>query len=368
MLPTDKPELGIVEVTVIGTGGGYGESVVIHLGTGKWVLIDSCIDPYTKQPLAVSYFNSIGVDISNDLELIICTHWHDDHIQGISEILKVAVSSKLVLARTTDIKKFLQFVGLDHEKVLHEASNTSTKEYKACLEILKSRNSKPIFCQENTKIYNDILNDISLEIYSLSPSNLAQEKFDIEISRLIKDYGNRHKRARANSPNLKSVVTFFKIGKIRFLLGADMEVSNEAYDGWNNILNNNLVIDSKASLFKVPHHGSETGYHERIWLELLDSNPLSAITPWNKNKTLPQQNMIDTFRRHTDLIFITSNDYNLKGAKKRTKAVSKMLRDMKYEVKEIRYMLGLIRNRVDLGSNNHSHLWTTDLFQSARKL
>jgi len=37
------PEADVVEVSIFGPGKG--ESVLIHLGNGKWIMIDSCIDP-----------------------------------------------------------------------------------------------------------------------------------------------------------------------------------------------------------------------------------------------------------------------------------------------------------------------------------
>lgn len=35
-------------VSLIGTGG-YGESVVIQMGTNNWMVVDSCIDPISKE-------------------------------------------------------------------------------------------------------------------------------------------------------------------------------------------------------------------------------------------------------------------------------------------------------------------------------
>jgi hypothetical protein len=36
-------------------GRGYGEAICIHLGDGDWILIDSCINPATRRPAALSY-------------------------------------------------------------------------------------------------------------------------------------------------------------------------------------------------------------------------------------------------------------------------------------------------------------------------
>ena len=38
----------IAEINLIGTGGGYGESIVAHIGNNEWIIIDSCEDPNSK--------------------------------------------------------------------------------------------------------------------------------------------------------------------------------------------------------------------------------------------------------------------------------------------------------------------------------
>ena len=59
-LITNPPKKNEVEVTVIGTGGGYGESIVIKASSDSWVIIDSCIDPESKEPLSIEYLKKIN--------------------------------------------------------------------------------------------------------------------------------------------------------------------------------------------------------------------------------------------------------------------------------------------------------------------
>lgn len=49
------PQNTQLEISLIGTGGGYGESVVIHLGYNNWIVVDSCIDPFTKRSIPLDY-------------------------------------------------------------------------------------------------------------------------------------------------------------------------------------------------------------------------------------------------------------------------------------------------------------------------
>lgn len=107
------PNENEVEITLIGTGGGYGECIIVKLGISDWFIVDSCINPNTKEPLAIEYLKSINVNYSNDVKQIICTHWHDDHIRGLSTILELCPNAEFAPTRVNDIQKFYQLIGFD---------------------------------------------------------------------------------------------------------------------------------------------------------------------------------------------------------------------------------------------------------------
>ncbi|MES9934905.1 MAG: hypothetical protein ABW153_00595, partial [Sedimenticola sp.] len=65
------------EIEVCLFGPGYGEAIAVHLGEGKWITVDSCIEPSTKTPAILHYFQEIGVSLG-DVQTIIASHWHDD--------------------------------------------------------------------------------------------------------------------------------------------------------------------------------------------------------------------------------------------------------------------------------------------------
>lgn len=85
------PQANEIEVSIFGRGKG--ESIAVHIGHGKWLIIDSHLLPGTKTPVALNYLSEIGVDLGADIVAIVCTHWHDDHIQGIFEIFNCAISA-----------------------------------------------------------------------------------------------------------------------------------------------------------------------------------------------------------------------------------------------------------------------------------
>ena len=46
-------------------GPGMGECLVIHLGQGDWLVIDSCRYPGAKSPVAIAYLEALGIEPSD---------------------------------------------------------------------------------------------------------------------------------------------------------------------------------------------------------------------------------------------------------------------------------------------------------------
>ena len=76
-----------IEVSVFGPG--FGESIVVHLGSGRWMIVDSCLARSTKEPAALDYLQEIGVDVSANVRFVVSTHWHDDHIRGLAKVYEI---------------------------------------------------------------------------------------------------------------------------------------------------------------------------------------------------------------------------------------------------------------------------------------
>src|SRR6187399_53781 len=75
--PKDRPADSDIEVSIFGPG--FGECIIVHIGGGRWIVIDSCVDRSRGIPACLGYFQDIGVDPLT-VELILVTHWHDDHV------------------------------------------------------------------------------------------------------------------------------------------------------------------------------------------------------------------------------------------------------------------------------------------------
>src|SRR5690606_6926504 len=150
----------------------------------------------------------INVDFSNVI-LIVCTHWHNDHIKGLSKILLLCPNCEFCFSAVNDLDKFLLLCELDYAKTL-KGSKSSTNEFAKCLEIINIRGNYFIRAQSNLLIKSFNENNCKFELFALSPSPKTLHDFDGEISQLITEFGKRNTAIINKSPNDKSVALLLK--------------------------------------------------------------------------------------------------------------------------------------------------------------
>ena len=162
------PQNDEIEVSLFGPG--YGECVVVHLGDGSWIVVDSCINPATKRPVALDYFDQLGVNVHAQVEAVFPTHWHDDHIRGLSTIVAEAVSAKVCLsvAMTTDEFAGFAFACAKRDSDVRVKSGVS--EMFNTLEHLGEGNRIAKKCIANRRVLQ-IPQAFGLECWALSPGD-----------------------------------------------------------------------------------------------------------------------------------------------------------------------------------------------------
>lgn len=191
------------------------------------------------------------------------------------------------------------------------------------------------------------------------------DEFDKEISNLITEYSRSNRKIVARHPNDKSVVLHIKINNNGILLGADLEVSEDRRKGWLCILDQSQCTSLKSSLFKIPHHGSENGYHHEVWDKLLVENPIAKLTPWNRGTKLPTLEMLKKYNELTSELYTTLHKTS-NAPKKRSKSVTKAIMRANNTLREVKYSFGIVRSRLD--ANKTNRVWHVECFNEAVKI
>lgn len=352
------PAFDEIEISLFGGGAGVGECIVAHVGAKQWIVVDS-FTARTGQPVAQDYLQSIGVNLAEDVKFIIASHWHDDHIQGISRLFAKAATAKFVISSALKADEFGTLIQIDQQinsrkrtiGELNQILATKIKESRGLVEAISDRT-----------LWTHTFEGNQCTIYSLSPSDASVQLARQEIASLVQGFDSANRKIPDINPNHNSVVIRITVGDKHILLGSDLEITGGADTGWSAVLSSIYKPDRNASVFKVPHHGSETSYAPDIWEELLISSPFAIVTPFKKGKKrLPQKEYADKILNHADSAFITSDPNARAKPKKRDHKVEKTIRQLGFNPVELSYPEGHIRLRSKLNEQG----WRVELFGSA---
>lgn len=355
-LPPNKYE---IEVSVFGTG--YGECILLHVGENNWFIVDSCINPYTREPIVINYLHQIGINPENAVKQVIATHWHDDHIGGLGDIVINCKSAEFVYSDALTHKEFLKLVELRSSGSIMKSSGVD--EFKKVIDYLRQRGIKPKSACADRCIWKDVKSKKSCELYALSPSDASIYLSKLDIANLFPAEGDPKNRVMPLSTNHASVVLLFLLKDISILLGSDLEQTGKQDTGWTAILSSKIRPKRRSSVFKIPHHGSKTAYHPDVWIDMLVNEPYAVLTPFNKlSSPLPQKEDVDRICNETKNAFSTSN-LKSKKSPKRSNTVEKTIKEVVHYIRPINSSIGHVRIRTKLNIQPIS--WNVELFGDA---
>ncbi len=355
------PAWNEIEVSLFGPG--YGECILIHLGESRWLVVDACIDRKSRQPPVLTYLDQLGVDATEAVKLIVASHWHDDHVRGLARIVERCSQAHFCLPEAMTSMEFLTLVNAYQHPVTETGSGGD--ELFKVLRVLQRRKPIPTprYVLADMCLWSAPLHDgTTCKVYALSPSQAANLLAKREIGALLQE-GNERRRLFVRGPNHVAVVLWVEIGRLRILLGSDLEKTANPNMGWSVILAESTCTDGQASLFKVPHHGSETGHCGAVWEKLLSPRPVALLTPFSKNR-LPRQTDKDRICGLTDKAYITK--FQRPKSLKRPKIVRDRIKSMAKRLTPLEYSMGHIRCRAKL--NSQQPVWKVDLLNDAERL
>lgn len=306
----------IIEVSILGGTNAYGESIVIHDGLDNWFIIDSFIDRNSRSaPLA--YLNSLGVDL-NHVRSVVATHWDNDHINGIVEILKACPSAQFWCSSAYRSEEF--FCLLQADKAI-ESIGRSLSIFDEVINHLEFKRELPAEANANQIVWRSNVGES--ELIALSPSPRTVHDARAQWINILDLSSSNRKIAKLIPNDFSVVLNFtFKTAGIDIILGADLEVTSDRQKGWHAILNSSLC-PTGVNLLKISHHGSENGFLKEFWDRNLADNFIAAVTPFAASG-LPKSRDISRITSYTPNAFITSGPHLTKRAKF-NKAADKLL-------------------------------------------
>lgn len=367
------PKPDELEISVFGPG--YGESVLIHVGNGVWFAIDSCVNHSTKRPAPLDYLNGIGVNPATGIVLIIASHWHDDHVRGLHDLLLASESASFSCSLALTKAEFLTLA-----KIYSTSQGkipSGPQELYRCLETMKERTQQAgggalnRWATIDKLLYQTTFNQpIKCKLTALSPSDemlSRTQQFMLGYLNAVKK-GYSEPRLLSSCPNDVAVALLLEIGDRRVLFGSDLEQETNKSVGWSAVMTSQTVKASgKSCVFKVAHHGAYSGHSDDVWSDLLAETPLAILTPFQHGSLkIPTEEDRARILSKTNKAYITASpDMSVKLPKKSTKVQS----FVDSTVKNRRLAsgpMGHVRWRVSL--TNSEDLGNVELFGQALPL
>jgi beta-lactamase superfamily II metal-dependent hydrolase len=347
------PAADEIEITLLGRG--FGEAIAVHLGGGTWMLADSCLCPHTGRPASADYLDQIGVS-PKQVRVIIATHWHDDHVRGISELAKLYPDAEFVLSSVFSTAQAAAYLAA-YSGVTSTNLAAGTREL---FDVVQHKVVGHAHCK--SIVLQDEIHSRPILVTALAP---VQASFSRALARMAyylpeKDDAITHAPPKQRT-NIESIVLHIDLGDDAILLGADLE--KHCTCGWTAVVNDNWSGSRRpASAYKVAHHGSRSGDCPGIWSKLLIPDPIICLTPYTLGgKLLPTDDDRLRMRNQATYRYLASG-----ASRKPNMAYDQLsrLNDICTELHCLEGNLGAIRLRKQPGAVS----WTPTVFGAALRI
>jgi hypothetical protein len=346
-IDASPPAADEIEVSIFGPGRG--EAIVVHVGGGQWITVDSCFDEREGAHPALEYLERLNVDVATQVKLVVATHAHDDHTAGVGDIFLAAKSAKFVTSAAFTSSEFFAAVAAD-VSIEDQLVPSVRHEYKTVLDEVRrrGRTGAPHLLratEQKVLLSVEALGSTpGFRVIALSPSDEAQNRSIRTIAEGAAREDSR-RRLAAPDPNEYTVALWVEVGDIALLLGGDL-LNGPTACGWRRVHETHAPVN-RARLIKVPHHGSEKSHWDPVWNDLLESDVLAVMTPFRLGveRTVPKQRDIDRIVEASGSAFITARPQR-PATPREVKATRAMLQSVATNIRERDGSVGQVQARM----------------------
>lgn len=336
-------------------GPGVGECVVVHLGAGRWMVVDSCLNDSGDEPVALEYLRSLNVDVASQVVLLVLTHFHDDHVRGAAQLFREAQSARFVCSAALSCREFFQLIDVSSQvrAVTVPSSLVEVREiFEELQERAERRRRSPAaphaYAQHDMTLHEQPTSGGTVTVRSLSPSSQEVHEARLRFCERIPEVGEQIRRVPEFRPNDATVALLIESETCGVLLGGDLEVTADEQRGWHAVVNSPNRPGTKCDIVKIPHHGSENGDYAGMWNTLLHPDPWAAVTPYAKGrKPLPSEPDVERLKQRTSRLYCTAYPPTRRPVKE-NKTVTRALNELTRQRRSVSRSVGHVRLRASL--------------------
>ena len=353
---TDPPGDDEFELSVF--GAGVGEALVLHLGEGRWGVVDSLRET-GGQAVALRYLDEIGIP-RDSISFVLATHWHDDHIDGLADVLEASPTAMFGCSAAYTGREFAA-VTLEYPDAL---KSSGVREIRRCFQLVEAAGGQggranPKRILEHQNVWWDPHENVV--VHALAPTSGALTRAEQDIVATLLPLAQKRRAVGRIKPNQASIVLTVRDSADSALLGGDLEERGSAGTGWSTVVSRFPSKHPRSSAFKVPHHGSDGAHFEGQWTTLLtrDPGPIAVVTAFTSS-ALPRDGDLRRLTELASCVYLCGgrgSDTALTRAERRRLVADGIRLDPDAEV-------GHVRLRRTLGATG----WTVTLAGRAAKV
>lgn len=275
-------------------------------------IIDSFNNPQTKTPQALELLKDLNLD-SQNVKFILITHLHGDHIGGMVELIQKCPNASIFLPAIINDRSFSSFIFCQESDTIF----SGTTHIKKLFKFIKDKNIKVCPVKEGDIIYSSSDIKITVLYPNQESINYFKDYYKEKFSEVLKNISEEEEYSKKKEIvkkvqlgkdfNDHSVVVKINTPTLNFLLNSDLEKHKNSKMGLGYVFNKLKVGKEKFEIFKVPHHGSETGFDEKLWKSVLTDKAILKLTCWKSGDFLPKDDIIEKILKISNLAYSTSN-------------------------------------------------------------
>jgi beta-lactamase superfamily II metal-dependent hydrolase len=281
----------------------------MHCGDGQWLSVDSAREG--GRCWALSYLSGLRINPAAAVRLLVCTHWHSDHVRGLTELVAACPRAQFVCSSALRADEFKELLARYRRVEALGKIQGPIGELRGVFEILAARRQEkktsrwaPVLAKAHLGLDAFNAAGIPIRVEALSPS---ADDVITALEAFASYFVPPDETTTGLSPidqNHASVVIHVQAGSDTVLLGADLETTKSAGRGWNAVVASTIRPQSQAGGFKIPHHGSSNAHSDQVWRHMVRPGAYAVVTPY-LSSGLPRSSDIERLKAQNAVILAT---------------------------------------------------------------
>ena len=250
-------------------GSSVGESIVLRLPDGAWGVVD-CYTSRLNSPANNPTLQFLRANHVTKLAFLCLTHPHEDHFQGMSDLLAELDVERFWLF--DDYRRVMDVVDALQKSAELQPERFSADDLRRTLNFIEPGEQGrrvPLrfrVLATGANLYPDPVgaSPSVISIEALAPDDEQKRQYYRTLSAWIR--AGQFREPPRMKHNIISGALLIRYGGTRLVLGGDVE-----QEGWHQVLQMYRPEQLAASAVKVSHHGSPNGHCTGLW-EAFGSN------------------------------------------------------------------------------------------------